>query len=469
MTSSDKGALWGGRFEGSMDPTMVPLNLSLDVDWRLWREDIAGSVAWARQLGLGGVVPEEDAELLVEGLERVERRIREEGIPGDAPDEDIHAFVERLLGEEVGEVARRLHTGRSRNDQVATDLRLWAIGALHDIDREVEVLQRAILTLAERGREVIMPGYTHLQQGQPIRAAHWAMAHFWPLERDRARLAAVEESTGVLPLGSGAVAGCPFPMDRKALAAELGFHSISENSLDAISDRDWLVELLSAAVLIGIHLSRLSEDLVLFSSKEFAFLRLSDAFSTGSSLMPQKRNPDVAELARGRTGRLVGSLSAVITLLKGLPTGYNRDLQEDKTALFHAVDSLLLVLPAVAGAVGTAEFRPDRIHGALASELLATDLADYLVRRGVPFRTAHEAVGKLVRTAEERGCAIEDLADADFRAANAAFEGDVRGVFDMEASVEARDLPGGTSLRAIDEQLEVARACLTGGGDAEGG
>jgi len=460
MTSSDKGALWGGRFEGSMDPAMVPLNLSLDVDWRLWQEDIAGSRAWAGQLGAAGVIPSEEAERLVEGLDRVEARIREEGIPGDAPDEDIHAFVERILGEEVGVLAKRLHTGRSRNDQVATDLRLWGMNALHALDREIEKAQRALIQLAEQGMDVIMPGYTHLQQGQPIRAAHWAMSHYWPLERDRLRLATVEESAGVLPLGSGAVAGCPFPMDRRALAAELGFHSISENSLDAISDRDWLVEFLAAGVLIGIHLSRLSEDLVLFSSKEFQFIRLSDGFSTGSSLMPQKRNPDVAELTRGRTGRLVGSLTAVITLLKGLPTGYNRDLQEDKTALFQATDSLLLVLPAVAGAIATAEFQPSRIHDALAGELLATDLADYLVRKGVPFRDAHEAIGTLVRRAEERGCALEDLADADFRAASDAFGADVRDVFDMEASVEARDLPGGTSRRAVQEQLEVARAGL---------
>jgi argininosuccinate lyase len=466
MASSDKGALWGGRFEGSMDPTMVPLNLSLDVDRRMWRHDIRGSVAWARELGRAGVVPPADAESLVHGLERVERRISAEGIPHDAPDEDIHALIERLLGEEVGAVARRLHTGRSRNDQVATDLRLWGMDAIRAVERDVVELQRALLTLAERGMGVIMPGYTHLQQGQPIRAAHWAMAHFWPLDRDRARLDAVHDATGVLPLGSGAVAGCPFPMDRRALASDLGFHSISENSLDAISDRDWLVEFLAAAVLIGIHLSRLAEDLVLFSSKEFGFVHLSDGFSTGSSLMPQKRNPDVAELTRGRTGRLVGSLTSVITLLKGLPTGYNRDLQEDKAALFQAVDSLRLVLPAVSGAVRTAQFRPERIHDALAGELLATDLADYLVRRGVPFRDAHEAVGRLVRRAEERGCALEDLGDAEFRRASEAFDTDVRNVFDMEASVEARDLPGGTSRRAVEEQIEVAKASLPDFDDA---
>jgi len=463
MTTSDKGALWGGRFEGSMDPTMVPLNLSLDIDHRLWREDVQGSIAWARALGEAAVIPEEAAAEIADGLGRVRQRLESEGIPSDAPDEDIHALIERLLGEEVGVLAKRLHTGRSRNDQVATDLRLWGMKATGLLEADLAGVQRALLDLADRGMEIVMPGYTHLQQGQPIRAAHWAMSHFWPLERDRVRLGRVKAAAGVLPLGSGAVAGCPFPIDRRALAADLGFHSISENSLDAVSDRDWVVELLSAAVLVGLHTSRLAEDLVLFSTKEFGFLRLSDGFSTGSSLMPQKRNPDVAELARGRTGRLVGSLTSVLTILKGLPTGYNRDLQEDKAAIFQAFDSLRLVLPAVAGAVATAEFQPGRIHDALAGELLATDLADYLVRRGVPFRDAHEAIGHLVRRAEERGCAIEDLSDADFERASDGFDTDVRDVFDMTASVEARDLPGGTSRRAVEEQMIAARAALPDG------
>ena len=309
-----------------------------------------------------------------------------------------------------------------------------------------------------------MPGYTHLQQGQPLRAAHWALAHVWPLLRDRERLRRVRHDAGVLPLGSGAVAGCPFPVDRGALAEALGFHSVTANSLDAVSDRDWMADAVHAGALLGVHLSRLGEDLVLFSSREFGFVRLADGYSTGSSLMPQKRNPDVAELVRGKAGRLVGGTSAMLTLLKGLPTGYNRDLQEDKSILFDAVDTLALTLPAMAGAVATAEFRPDRIHQALDTQLLATDLADYLVRKGVPFRESHEAVGHLVREAEEQGCSLEDLGDEIFRSAHRGFEGDVRDVFDWEASVEARAAAGGTARSAVLDQLRAARKRLADDG-----
>jgi argininosuccinate lyase len=460
MSASDKGALWGGRFEGSMDPSMVPLNLSLDVDGRLWPHDVRGSIAWARALGRAEVLDAEESEGLVRGLEAVAARLAAEGIPADAPDEDIHALVERMLGEEVGVLARKLHTGRSRNDQVATDLRLWVHAAVGRLDAEIVELERALLGMAEQGIDLVMPGYTHLQQAQPIRAAQWALSHLWPLERDRSRLAHVEQSAGVLPLGSGAVAGCAFPIDRRALAADLGFRDVTENALDAVSDRDFAVEFLAATALIAVHLSRLAEDLVLFTSKEFGFVRLSDGFSTGSSLMPQKRNPDVAELTRGRTGRVFGSLTSLLTILKGLPTGYNRDLQEDKVVLFQAADSMAVVLPALAGAIATATFQAERIRGALVGEVLATDLADYLVRKGTPFRDAHEVVGKLVRKAEQLGCALEDLSDTDFRAASAVFEGDVRDVFEMEASVEARDATGGTSRRQIEAQLDAARARL---------
>jgi argininosuccinate lyase len=460
MSASDKGALWGGRFEGSMDPTMVPLNLSLDVDGRLWPHDVRGSIAWARALGRAEVIEQEEADRLVKGLEAVAVRLGRDGIPDDAPDEDIHALVERLLAEEVGDLARKLHTGRSRNDQVATDLRLWVHAACGRLDAELIGLQRALIGLAEAGVDLVMPGYTHLQQAQPIRAAQWALSHFWPIERDRGRLAGVERSAGVLPLGSGAVTGCAFPIDRRAIAADLGFRDVTRNALDAISDRDFAVEFLSTCALIAVHLSRLAEDLVLFTSKEFGFVRLSDGFSTGSSLMPQKRNPDVAELTRGRTGRVFGSLTALLTILKGLPTGYNRDLQEDKVALFQAADSMGVVVPALAGAVSTATFEKARIHEALVGEVLATDLADYLVRRGVAFRDAHEIVGRLVREAEVRGCGLEDLSDADFRGVSPKFESDVRDVFEMEASVEARDATGGTSRRQIAIQLEEARALL---------
>ena len=449
--------LWGGRFDGGMAPAMVPLNLSLDVDARLWREDVTASKAWARAIGAAGVLSTEEVEAIVEGLDRVAARIESEGL-ANAPEEDIHSVVERMLGEEAGEVAGKLHTGRSRNDQSSTGVRLHGMAALDAVRAGVLDLCAALLGLAERGRDVIMPGYTHLQQAQPIRAAQWALSHLFPLLRDVERLEAARRAASVLPLGSGAIAGCPFPIDREALAEELGFDAIRDNSVDAVSDRDWIVDTTYAGAMIGVHLSRLSEDLVLFSSVELGFVRLSDGYSTGSSLMPQKRNPDVAELTRGKAGRLIGGLVSMLTLLKGLPTSYNRDLQEDKEPLFDTVDTLLLTLPAIAGAVATAELRPDRMQSAMDTQLLATDLADYLVRRGVPFRQSHEMVGRLVRVSEENHLPLSGLDLADYRSESEVFDADVFDVFDWEASVEARQAAGGTSLPSVDAQMAAARA-----------
>ena len=459
--STRAGGLWGGRFSGGMAPEMEPLNRSLTVDFRLWPQDIAGSRAWAAALGRAGVLTAAEAEELVAGLDRVAERL-EDGIAGPVPDEDIHSLVERLLGDEVGELAGKLHTGRSRNDQVATDFRLWALETLDVLDRRMVELGNGLLTLAESGMELIIPGYTHLQQGQPVRASHWALSHLWPFLRDRDRLARVREAASVLPLGSGALAGCPFPIDREALRAELGFRTISRNSMDAVSDRDWAAEFLFAAALLGVHMSRIGEDLLLFSSREFGFLKISDGYSTGSSLMPQKRNPDVAELVRGKSARLVGNLSGILTLLKGLPTGYNRDLQEDKGFVFDTADTLGLVLPALTGALRTAEFRPDAIERARNEELLATDLADLLVRAGVPFRRSHDIVGALVREAEEAGVPLSRLPDARFEAHHPALGGGAAAeAFDWERSVEARALPGGTARAAVEAQLDEARNLLS--------
>jgi argininosuccinate lyase len=452
--------LWGGRFEGGLAPEMRTLNLSLDVDRRLWREDVRGSRAWARALVGAGVLSEDEGRRIDGGLERVAARL-ESGVAFDgAGDEDIHSLVERLLFEEAGEVAGKLHTGRSRNDQVATDFRLWGMGAGRDLEHAVADLCRALGGLAERGVDVILPGYTHLQQGQPIRAAQWALAHLWAFDRDRKRLRRAVHTAGVLPLGSGAIAGCPFPVDRAALAHLLGFRRPSENSVDAVSDRDWAIDLAYACAMVGVHLSRLGEDLMLFTSLEFGFVRLADGYSTGSSLMPQKRNPDVAELARGKAGRLTGNLMALLTLVKGLPTGYNRDLQEDKRTLFDSVDTLLLTVPAVAGAIGTAEFRPERIRAVMDTQLLATDLADVLVKKGVPFRTSHEAVGRLVRRAEEAGVPLADLPVATFLEVAPQLGDDVKAVFDWERSVESRAAPGGTARAAVEAQLAEARKRL---------
>jgi argininosuccinate lyase len=438
-----------------MAPEMVPLNLSLAVDGRLWAEDVRGSVAWARGLAKAGVLSAAERDAIVDGLARVASRIESEGL-GAATEEDIHSVVERMLGEAAGPVAGKLHTGRSRNDQSSTGVRLFGMGAADRIVTELGRLMRALHSLAERGVDAVMPGYTHMQQAQPIRAAQWALAHLFAFHRDVERVRAARAAASVLPLGSGAIAGCPFPIDREALRKELGFDRVSENSLDAVSDRDWICDLAYAGAMIGVHLSRLGEDLVLFSSKEFAFVRLSDGYSTGSSLMPQKRNPDVAELARGKSGRLIGNLTAMLTLLKGLPTGYNRDLQEDKEALFDTVDTLLLTLPAVTGAVGTATLDAAKMRADMDAQLAATDLADYLVRRGVPFRASHEVIGRLVRRAEVRGVPLSKLDLAELRAEHEAFEADVSNVFDWEASTDARDVAGGTSARAIREQLADA-------------
>ena len=447
--------LWGGRFDEGMAPEMERLNLSLDVDGRLWREDVRGSIAWARALGGAGVLTEHEAGALTAGLAAVAERIDREGLAG-APEEDIHSVVERMLREEVGDVAGKLHTGRSRNDQSSTDVRLYGLASAERIRRDLLGVCEALHQLASTGVDHAMPGYTHLQRAQPVRAAGWALAHLFAFLRDLDRVDAAADAASVLPLGSGAIAGCPFPVDREALRTELGFRRVSENSIDAVSDRDWMCDLAYAGAMIGVHLSRLSEDLVLFTSAEFGFLRLSDGYSTGSSLMPQKRNPDVAELARGKSARLIGSLTTLLTLLKGLPTGYNRDLQEDKAPLFDTVDTLLLTLPAVAGALRTARFQPEAMRAALDTAMLATDLADHLVRRGVPFRTAHEVVGRLVRTAEQRSAALGDLTPAELRAAHAAFDEGEPLQLDWDASLESRDSVGGSSERAVRRQLAEA-------------
>jgi argininosuccinate lyase len=442
-----------------MAGTMVPLNRSLGVDYRLWPQDIKGSQAWARALGGAGVLDPSEESALVDGLERVGRRLVDED-HSSAPDEDVHSLIERLLGDEVGALAGKLHTGRSRNDQVATDLRLWGMEASERLDQALNDLLSAIVLLAESGLDLVFPGYTHLQPAQPIRGTHWALSHFWPLVRDRQRLRHAGSSAASLPLGSGALAGCPFPVDRELLKDLLGFRGVSENSLDAVADRDWMVEMVFAGALTGVHLSRLGEDLVVFSSREFGLLRLSEGFCTGSSLMPQKRNPDVAELVRGKSGRLLGNLQGLLALLKGLPSGYNRDLQEDKAFLFDTADTLLLALPAMAGAVRTASFDERAARLRLEPGMLATEMADYLVRKGVPFRESHNVVGRLVRVGEDLGVPLSELPVSEFRSAHPAFEDDVLSVLSFEASADARVVRGGTARTAVEGQLALAKETL---------
>ncbi|MEX1183469.1 MAG: argininosuccinate lyase [Gemmatimonadota bacterium] len=453
--------LWGGRFAGGPAPSLEELNLSLDVDRRLWAEDIEGSRAWVQALLGAGVLRDDEARALDVGLVAVARTL-EIAFPEDAPDEDIHSLVERMLYEESGDVAGKLHTGRSRNDQVATDVRLWAMRACARLDGELRALQAALLEQATDTVDVLMPAYTHLRRAQPVRAAHWLLAHFWALQRDRERLASALDRIAVLPLGSGAISGSGFAVDRELLAQLLGFRGISRNSMDAVGDRDWICEVLFVASMIGTHLSRLAEDLIIFSCDEFRYIELPEAYTTGSSLMPQKRNPDGLELARGMAARSIGDVTAALAMLKGTPTGYNKDFQEDKRLLFGAFDSLQRLLPATRETIAGIRFREDRLAEALEDEsLLATDLADELVRRGVPFREAHRAVGRLLRASDEQGIAVSRLAPQTWADIHPAFLEPALPAMSVEASVDARAVSGGTARSAVLQQLEDARSLLT--------
>lgn len=460
MSSSDGShKLWGGRFAGGPAPELEAVNRSIGTDIRLWPFDIRLSQAWADGLATAGVYTPDDAKLVREGLDRVGARIA----AGEQPiwaDEDVHTFVDRLLHEEAPTAAGRLHTGRSRNDQVATDTRMWTMDALDRVDRAIRLLQDAIITQADAQRDAIMPAYTHLQRAQPVSVAHWMLAHFWPLARDRKRLAAARRMAAVLPLGSGAIAGSAFPVPREQLRVALGFESISQNSIDAVGDRDFIAEALFVLTMVGTHLSRLAEDLILFGSSEFGFVRYGDAFSTGSSMMPQKRNPDALELARGSGARVLGDLVALVSTLKGLPSGYNKDLQEDKRALFDAVDGILLLLPAVAGSLATLRFDRGRMRAAVSGAMMATDLADYLVRKQVSFRDAHGAVGRLVREAEDAGVDLGALPFSSFEAAHTAFAEDVLLELSADQSLTHREIPGGTGLASVAVQLEEARTAM---------
>jgi len=451
--------LWGGRFTGANDPAMVRLNASLPFDWRLWDADITGSVAWANAIQRAGLLTTAERDALVAGLAAVRAEIAADppAAFARADDEDIHTFVERKLTERIGPVAGKLHTGRSRNDQVATDVRLWLRSQAAGLDAALADLIRAACDRAEAELDVLMPGYTHVQPAQPIRWSHWLLSRAWPWQRDRERLADLVKRVNVSPLGAGALAGCPFAVDRAQLAAELGFAAASPNSLDAVSDRDFIAEFLFWAALLGVHLSQWAEDLVFWSSREFGFVTLADAYSTGSSLMPQKKNPDAAELLRGKAGRLVGGLTGLLVTLKGLPTSYDKDLQEDKEPLFDAADTLALVLPVAQGILETLTIRPEGMAAALGDELLATDLADWLVRRGVPFRQSHHLVGQVVRRAEALGCALSAVPLADLQAISPVFTVECAAVWNAEQSVEQRAVVGGTARAAVAAQIARLR------------
>ena len=453
--------LWGSRMGKEPDAAFSRLSDSFSFDRRLYGEDVDASLAWARALGRARVLTESEVEALVAGLEEVRGTLADPAFEPLPTDEDIHTAVERLLTEQVGPVAGKLHTGRSRNDQVATDFRLWVMRACDRIEVAILDLARAMVQSARAGVDLPMPGYTHMRPAQPVTWGHWMLSAFWPLIRSRDRFALARASASVLPLGSAALAGTAYPIDRQAIADDLGFDSVSPNSIDAISDRDFAVEYLFAAAMLGVNLSRHAEGLILYSGPEYGFVELDEGYTSGSSLMPQKRNPGALELTRAKAGRLVGHLTGLLTTLKGLPSAYDNDLQEDKPPVFDAHDTLLEVLPVLTGLIGTLQLHPSRMAAAITPDMLSTDLADYLVGKGLPFREAHAVAGKVVRVADEKQVALDQVPLRELRVLDGRFEQDVVEVFDVEAALERRSSLGGTAPSAVRDQLKAAEEILS--------
>ena len=453
--------MWGSRFDKSTDELVQRLNASLPFDKRLYADDITASIVWSSGLEKAGVLTRQEAQSIKDGLETIRAEFDASKFNFHVNDEDIHTAVERRLVEIVGPVGGKLHTGRSRNDQVATDFRLWVMRACNRLRNHIGTLQKALLESAETNMNTVMPGYTHLQPAQPITWGHWALSHFWPLDRDQQRITQTHARAAILPLGSGALAGSAFDINRNDLADSLGFNAVSQNSLDAVSDRDFAADFLFSAAMIGIHLSRLSEQLILFTSAEFEFVELDDAYATGSSLLPQKKNPDTLELTRGKSGRLIGNLTGLLATLKGLPSAYDKDLQEDKEPLFDADDTVELALQVMSGVVSTMQLRPEKMAARIVPTLFSTDLADYLVERNVPFREAHEIVGKVVRHAEERGMSIDELSLTELQTFSTYFTKNVIEVFDVKTALMRRTLEGGTAPNALLQQLRLARSNIS--------
>lgn len=454
-------ALWSGRFTENVSEFTQRFGASLPVDKALYAQDIAGSKAHAHMLAKVGVISHEDADAIDSGLERVKNRIESGDFTFDINDEDIHMSVERALTADIGDAGARLHTGRSRNDQVATDTRLFAKKRAHDLMHANVALRHALVEQAEKHFDVISPGYTHMQHAQPVLFSHHMLAYVWMLTRDFERLAAAERAADASPLGAAALAGTTYPLDRQMTAAELGFSKVIPNSLDAVSDRDFLLDLDYACAVSCMHLSRLCEELVLWSTSEFGFIELSDSFSTGSSIMPQKKNPDFAELIRGKTGRVVGNLVSLLVTMKALPLAYNKDLQEDKYGVIDSAKTLEDCLQCAAGMIETMQIKPGSMMAqAKKGHLAATDVADYLAKKGLPFRHAHEVVGHLVLLCEQRGCNLDDLSLEDFKAASPLFEEDITSALDLESIVKARTTEGGTGNSVVRQQLDQAKTVL---------
>lgn len=454
---------WSDRFEGSLHPAIVLFNASIGFDIELIEYDLTGSIAHAQMLAHTGIITAAEAQQLVQGLEQIRQEYRDGKFTPGVEQEDVHFAVERRLTELVGDVGKKLHTARSRNDQVGTDIRLYLREQIDQIREKLRDFQRVLVTLAADNMETLIPGYTHLQRAQPISLAHHLLAYFHMAQRDWERLGEIRARTNTSPLGSGALAGTTFPIDRHFSANLLGFENVYANSLDGVSDRDFAIEFLNAASLIMVHLSRLSEEMILWASQEFSFISLTDSCATGSSIMPQKKNPDVPELIRGKTGRVIGHLQGMLVLMKGLPLAYNKDLQEDKEALFDAVKTVLVSLEAMTilleeGIV----FRQERLASAVAEDFSnATDVADYLAAKGVPFREAYNLVGKVVKTSLAAGKLLKDLTLAEWQALHPAFENDIYAAIAPRQVVAARNSYGGTGFEQVQQAIEQAQRTLT--------
>lgn len=459
-----KQKLWSGRFTEDTDRLVEEFNASISFDSRLFRHDIRGSIAHAATLEKAGILTRKELEKMTAGLKAVEREISE-GRFAFTPDmEDIHMAVERRLTEKIGPLGGKLHTGRSRNDQVALDIRLYLKDEVFIIAELLHELKKAVVEVAEKNIDAVMPGYTHLQRAQPVLFGHYLLAYYEMFKRDTGRLLDCLERVDAMPLGAGALAGSPYELDRKFTARLLGFSGVTENSLDSVSDRDFAVEFLSAASILMMHISRLSEEIILWGTQEFGFIELSDAFSTGSSIMPQKKNPDVAELARGKTGRVYGDLMAAMTLMKGLPLAYNKDMQEDKEPLFDAVDAVKDTLRVYAPMLKTMRVNREAMKKAVQKGFLnATDAADYLTKKGLPFREAHRVVGEAVAYCIKKGATLEDISLAEWKKFSRLFEDDIRKAVSIKNSVNARTVYGGTALRTVKARLKAVKSEIKGG------
>ena len=457
--------LWGGRFTGQADERFAEFNRSFGFDRRLFEVDVRASIAHCSGLRGAGVLSDDEAERIENGLREILGRAKAAGASyfEELPSEDVHSFVEARLSQLIGDVGRKLHTGRSRNDQVATDLRLWLRGEIDALGERVRAAQNGLLDLAEAHSEAVLPGYTHLQRAQPILLAHWCLAYFEMLARDHERLLEARRRVNVLPLGSAALAGTSFGIDREEVARELEFESVSRNSLDAVSDRDFCVEFAAVASLIMLHLSRLAEDIILYATTEFGFFELSDKVATGSSLMPQKKNPDSMELVRGKAGRVFGHTLGLLSMLKGLPLAYNKDMQEDKEAVFDTVDTTTVALEVTTTVLGQLRVREQHAREAASRGYMnATELADYLARKGMPFREAHETVGRVVLRAIEREVELDALSLEEMRAFSPLIAEDVYEALSLERTLATKAQTGGTAPERVGEALAIARASLKG-------